>query len=210
MNIFKLASAGLALLALAGCQTVSSNATAFHSITPGTVETFTVRAASGHSGSLEANSYAELIGRRLGESGWTSAARGDVIVTFGYGIDGGRTEVSSVPIYGQTGGGTTYTSGSVYSSGGFGSYTGTSYTPTTYGVVGAAPVTQTVYTRTFKVDMHSRQSGQKIYEGTVISTGTNESVSAVAACMIDALFKEFPGPSGQQRTVRVTTSECGG
>src|SRR5690606_15585976 len=102
------------------CQTVNSNVTAFHSITPGEAESFTVRPDNSQAGSLEASSYSRLIADRLEQAGWASASSGDVLVTFAYGIDNGRTELGSVPIYGQTGGGTTYTTGSVYGSGGFG------------------------------------------------------------------------------------------
>ncbi len=43
----------------------------------------------------------------------------------------------------------------------------------------------------------------RLFEGRAISTGLNGQVETVMPYMLDAIFKEFPGPSGRTRTVAV-------
>jgi hypothetical protein len=108
---------GLAL-GLAACQSVRSEVTTFHTLPEQSVKTFWVMPAAGPP--LENASYAGLIAGNLEEHGWTQAKDSpEVTVQFSYGIDNGQTRVGSMPIIGQTGGGTTFSSGVVTGSGGF-------------------------------------------------------------------------------------------
>ncbi|WP_156461299.1 DUF4136 domain-containing protein [Devosia sp. Root436] len=209
MTKFAILAVAFLSVGLAACQSVQSNVTAFHTLQPNTPETFSVRASNIQGDSLEATTYAGLISTRLEQHGWSASSSPDVDVRFAYAIDGGRTSISSVPIYGQTGGGTTYSTGNIYGTGGFGSYSGTSYTPTTYGVVGVAPVSHTTYQRVLSVEMTNTKTGKKIYEAKVVSSGSSGTFAEVASCLIDALFEDFPGTSGKARAVEVSMSDCG-
>ena len=132
----------LAAMVLSGCQSVQSNVSRFHTIEAGSVKTFHISSLS--TPSLEASTYADLIGNNLEKYGWHRIRQGaetgvgsEIEINFRYGIDGGRTVISSGPVYGQTGGGTAFSSGTLYGSNGSANYSGTTYTPATFGVVGS-------------------------------------------------------------------------
>ncbi|WP_165790979.1 DUF4136 domain-containing protein [Pleomorphomonas carboxyditropha] len=192
--------------ALAGCVTVNSTTTVFHNITK--PETFSIRPTAPISESLEAKSYADLIAQKLIENGWSKSDKAATDVQFAYSIDNGHQEIDSVPVFGQTGGGTTYSSGTVYGGGGFGTYSGTSYTPPTFGIVGASTYSYSVYTRKLMVWIDEKSTKKRIYEATVVSRGSSSSFNVVARCMIDALFKDFPGKSGQTTKISADGNKC--
>ena len=80
------------------------------------------------------------------------------------------------PLFGQTGDGTTtYHSGNVPTYGGYSGYSnstvnGTSYTPATYRMVGAVPVTRTIFERNLSITVQNRE-GANVIEGKVKSEG---------------------------------------
>jgi len=135
---------------------------------------------------------------KLIEYGWIlsdSPSNADYLVYFTYSIDGGETVSGSMPIYGQTGGGTSYTSGSVTSGyGGYATYSGTTYTPPTFGQVGSVPYTSKMYGRNLELTMiddkkSSKDNIVKVYEGRVSSRGSSADIAVVLPTMIEALFK---------------------
>jgi hypothetical protein len=192
---------------LAACQSVRSEVTTFHTLPEQSVKTFWVSPAQGPP--LETASYAGLIAQNLEEHGWTPTKDSpEITVQFSYGIDTGETRVGSVPIVGQTGGGTTFSNGMITGPGGFATYSGTSYTPATFGVVGEAPYSFTVYTRFLTVTMTDAKSGAPVFEGTARSKGSSGNFARVAPCLIRALFKGFPAPSGSTQNVSIPSSEC--
>ncbi len=121
-----------------------------------------------------------------------------------YGIDNGRTTTSSVPLYGQTGGGTSYSSGIVSGYGGTATYSGTTTTMPTYGVVGAMPVSSTVYKRQVNVDIwRVGQPPTKVYEIRGVSSGSCGNMSSVLNGILDGMFEKFPGENGKSVTTTV-------
>lgn len=206
-----LLAAILAPLLMGGCGTmIESKVTVFHEIAPsaqGTTYAF-VRSKQ-QEGSLEHKAYEDLVRRHLSKNGFreTTAAQADLAVFISYEIDNGREVVSSYPIFGQTGVASSYTYGNVYRSyGGSASYSGaTTYTPT-YGIVGSAATSDTVYTRKVQLDMLNRRlldqdKVSKIYEGRVLSSGSSGQLNLVMPYLIESLFQEFPGNSGKTKTV---------
>lgn len=126
----------------------------------------------------------------------------DLLVALFYTIDDGSSQIASVPIFGQTGISSAYTTGSAYSYGNmaYGNAT-TRYTPT-YGITGAAAVSRTVYKRVLKlefVDASQFRAGNIEYEyqATVISVGSSGNIERVTPKMITAVFRNFPGESGK-------------
>lgn len=211
----------IATFSLSGCMTtVNSNVTRFHD--PNVLEankTFAILPLETQDGSLEFQQYAKIVSEKLQTYGYTetSPKKADYAVFFNYGIDNGSTVISSYPIYGSTGGGTTYHSGSVntYGSygGSYGTYNGTSYTAPTFGVVGSGTSSHTEYTRVLNLDiLDAKKSNQskivKVFEGKVKSTGSSASFSTVSQCLIDSLFKDFPGENGKSESIALSGDTC--
>jgi hypothetical protein len=154
--------------------------------------------------SLQFQNYAESIEYYLNSYGFSVVNENqvpDYIVFLSYGIGSGEESIVSETVTGQTGGGTTYRSGSVYGSGGSVSYYGTSYKMPTYGVVGSKTYSETNYTSNLALDIVDASSLKsdkpiKIYEGRVKSTGLCADLNSKTDYMVIALFWEFPGTSG--------------
>lgn len=196
-----------AALTLGGCANppiVSSVAT-FHNFPPSTSPrgTIAIVSASHIPENLEFQNYAGRISSILATKGLAPAspATAEYIGTFAYGINSGRTELYAAPIFGRTGGGTTFTNGSVYSGGHSASYQGYSYTPATFGVVGAATQSGVVYTRIAELVIKTRQGGKIVWQGRNRSEGMTGEIAVVLPTMIEALLKNFPGKSGKVETI---------
>jgi hypothetical protein len=118
-----------------------------------------------------------------------------------------------MPIYGQTGGGTSYSSGTVTSGyGGYASYSGTTYTAPTFGQVGSVPYSQKMYGRNLDLSIiddrrSSKNNVVKVYEGRVASSGSSADIAVVLPTMIEALFKDFPGQSGKTKKLSMPLVE---
>ncbi len=203
---------------LHGCgPQIQSHVTRFHDNFD-THKTVVVLPTDKQKNNLEYKQIASSVAAQLEQHGMTPASesKADYAAFVSYGIDDGKMVTSAVPIMGQTGGGTTYHSGSVNTFGsggsGFGSYSGTSYTPATFGVVGMAPVSSKQYTRFLKLDIYdlksSRKDPKKVYEGTVKSEGSTGVFSAISDCLVQALFKDFPGVSGKTTSLTVSGDTC--
>lgn len=127
-----------------------------------------------------------------------------------YGIDNGKVTTSSVPIYGQTGGGTTYSSGTVTSGSKTGSYSGTSTTMPTYGMVGSMAVSGSIYRRQVNLDIFENVVGKdpvKVYETRAQSEGSCGNINGILFNIIDGMFKNYPGENG--KTQKVNTDWTG-
>lgn len=154
--------------------------------------------------SLEWKTYKPIFERNFSKQGFVISSPDEAdylaFVTYGVGDPQTSTEVGSVPIYGQTGGGTTYHSGTVSSyGGGYGSYSGTSYTAPTYGVVGSTTYSYdvTTYTRTVFIDVFEAETEQKVYESSAVSSGSCGIISEVIDEIAEAIFSKFPAGSGR-------------
>lgn len=156
--------------------------------------------------SLQFNAVSDYLQNKLSQQGFTKAnslqqARYVAFITFG--IDDGKTTTSTIPIYGQTGGGTSYTTGTVNTGGTFGSFNSTTTTMPTYGVVGARPVSSTSYQRDVFINiLKNTDPPQKTYELRAISTGRCGNINSVIRPIIDAMFQNFPGNSGESKRIR--------
>jgi hypothetical protein len=84
-------------------------------------------------------------------------------------------------------------------------YSGTAYSQPQFGVVGSEQYSQVQFTRFLLVsiadgaDMRRGKTTWK-YEGKVTSTGLSGNVSQIMPVMIEALFQDFPGTSGNTHT----------
>lgn len=213
----------LAALVVAGCAPVEqpphvvSTITPFHqlSASPVSGKKMAILAhPADRQTSLEFATYRDKMKAKFSERGINvieNPLEADWLAFLSYGIDNGtqQYEVISVPVFGQTGGGATYHSGTVSGSGGgFGSYSGTSYTMPTFGVTSytAQTVTSTTFQRNLALDIVDRASLDKgapvkLYEGRLVSRGSCGSLAGVFDALIDALFQYWPGVSGKPQTI---------
>lgn len=197
------------VLALSGCVTMRTNVTTFHGVNHSERGTIVVTPVNDEQkSSLAFQSHSNLLLQKLIAVGYAAAQDanpGQYVAFMTYGIDSGKTSTSVVPIYGQTGGGTSFTSGNVTSS--FGSsynFNSTTTQMPTYGMVGAVPVKRTEYTRELNIDIYrSGEKPVKVYEIRAKSAGSCGNINAVVPAMIESVFKNFPGTSGKAVTVDV-------
>jgi len=200
----------LAVIILTGCATprVVTNNTAFFvdSYAPrGTISV--VSGKEDVNNSLEFAAYRRKFEKKLSEVGYAIESdpnKADFIALVAYGIDNGETSTVSTPIFGQTSGGTTYSSGTVSGSGGSVNYSGTSYTMPTYGVVGSSTGSVTTYNRAIALDIVEAKSfkegkPKKVYEGRTKSKGSCSVIVEVFDEMLEGMFSDFPGENGRNR-----------
>lgn len=124
-------------------------------------------------------------------------------IRFKYEIDNGTSVpyTYSYPVYGQTGGGTAYSSGTVSSYGSTARYSGTTRTAATYGVVGSGVSSgvNTVFKRKLTIEIYDAKENNQRYIAKVTSNGSSPAISPVMDEMLDTLFREFPGNNQQSR-----------
>lgn len=199
----------LVTLGLTGCAGfVNTSSTTFHGpahVNRGSLVVYPIDKSQ--EGSLEFRAVSEYLTKKLNENGYNTAQLSErpmysAFIT--YGIDNGSTSVSSVPIFGQTGGGTSYTTGTVNSYGRTANYSGTTTTMPTYGMVGAMPVSSTEYKRRVNIDIWKNdEKPTKVYELRGMSSGSCGNINAILFNIIDGMFANFPGENGRAKSVNV-------
>jgi len=60
-----------------------------------------------------------------------------------------------------------------------------------------------LFKRELKLGIARVPDGEKLFDVTVLSEGTNGMLAAVMPYMIESAFADFPGPSGVARVVEV-------
>ena len=160
------------------------------------------------SDSLEFATYKKVLARKFENIGLHVVNhRSDYVAIINYGIDNGQivTEVSSTPLLGQTGGGTTTYNGMFSNnSGGMGFMNGSAQTTPTYGIVGSQTQSRSVkyYTRFLTLDIFPiHKKTMKLYEAKVISVGTCPSLAGVFNPMVKSLFDNFFAKTGTTNTM---------
>jgi hypothetical protein len=205
---------------LLGCSTViRSNVTRFDELPESTAgKSVYFLPLEEQATSAAYRSYAGRVATELANYGMHKTddlTTADFAIIMDFGVGGERQISGAVPLYGQTGGGTTFHSGSVstFGSGGssFGSYTGQSYSAPSFGILGMMPYTRTEYDRFFAIRMIdlARSTADKlvpVYEGNVLSTGAAASFDEVSGCLIQALFQDFRQTGSTH--VDIGASEC--
>ncbi len=183
------------------------------------MERGTIKVLSGDpkiSDSLEFAFYREKIESSLVKQGFTivkGTEESRFIAYFTFGIDNGVITTSSVPLYGQTGGVTYTSSGTVTSSRGTtGSYSGTTYQMPTYGIVGTTTQSTREFKRVLALDIlkvsnDRNKAHTKIIELKTQSIGTCGVITAVFQSLVDGMFTDFPGVNGKTRNKRIQLPE---
>lgn len=223
MNV-RLLGIALAAAVLSGCatgpRTVRSSITEFHSLgTPSAQASFAILPWGKELGeSLEFQAYAKQAADVLRARGYNVVPQGSpaqYLVFLAYGIDSGRTEVSSysIPQWGVTGYSGATTSGTINSVGRT-TYLNAQTTATpTYGVTGYTQGTAStrIFRRFVNMDVVELEAGnpqpKKVYEGRLTSEGNCGNLAFVMPALISAMFARFPGESGKVRTENIVGQE---
>ncbi len=203
MNIIKIVFGSLIMIIfLTGCVAVKSSVTAFHTLPEINKPTkYAFLPTPKQRGSLEHRTYMSYILQELKKYQYTISpiSEASVLILFDYTIGDGKVHTSSVPTYGQTGVSSSTTYGTVSSYGNYGTYSGTTTYRPKYGITGSKTVSSELYTRKIVLLMLDKKTKKHLYEATVISEGSSNQIGPVMHPMIRALFKEFPGESGDTR-----------
>jgi len=212
MKIF--GSVILILLCLTSCGTppVQTTTTSFYVgeyKKSGTIAVVTGVTASNNS--LEFEHYKMLIEQKLASVGYkisNNPASADYIAYATFGIDLGKNTVVAIPIYGQSSGESTYSSGATYETEFNTLYPGATYSMPAYSLAGSGSQSEAGYTRAIALDIAiatSIKAGhpKKVFESRANSIGMCGVFAAVFEPMLEAMFTDFPGVNGKPKTVQV-------
>jgi hypothetical protein len=160
---------------------------------------------------LQFREFAGYVARALRSRGLEpaqSVEAADIAVLLNYGI--GEPQVTaytySLPVYGQTGGGTATYSGSTYGSAGTSHSTGTIHQQPTFGVVGTQTHTRSVaayfrYLVLDAVDLHAYRESESIvpvWRTTITSTGSSGDLRKIFPILVGAASEHIATNTGRQ------------
>ena len=221
MNIFRLYSVFLILLAAVGCATMQPpqyhvNVDSLNASTQTARKHFVLLPGNKDTPAtdLQFREYAAYINRALVSRGYVAAEsmeKADLAIFVVYGIGNPQEHQYSysIPTWGQTGVSSSSTYGTLNTYGGFGTYSGTTtYTPT-YGITGSTTHigTETTYFRFLVLDAldlsEYRQTKKEIqlWKTTVTSTGASGDLRLVFPYMITASMPHIGTNTGKQTKV---------
>ena len=214
-------AAPAALLALSACATgLPTQVSRFQAMPPPQGQTFIVQAADPRKqGSLEFAQYADLVRRHLTAQGYVQAPTrqtASFVVELDYGVDDGEQRVVTYPSARGFG----Y---SPFGYRGFGfyrpyysrfGYFGRRVSPfyygwddpfwgSPYGGFGGQEIdVRTFYTSYLDLDIKRTADGQSLFEGTAKARSRTDELQVLVPNLVEAMFTNFPGRSGE--TVRIT------
>lgn len=155
--------------------------------------------------SLEFDAVKTYVENKLISKGYSMAlseSNASYVAFLTYGIDDGTTRRVTAPIFGQTGGGTSYQTGNMNLGGTYGNYSSTTTTMPTFGIVGASSADITTYKREVVLKILDLSSTPKlVYEIKAISSGSCGNINSVIRPIINAMFENFPGNNGETKRI---------
>jgi hypothetical protein len=215
-RVAKLALATLVLGALAACASpFRADVSRFESQLPAPAgQTFAVVADDpALTGGIEFRSYAQLVANHLAALGYTpidNASDAQLIVRFDYGVDTGRERVRSTGFYRDP----FYSSWYSYRPVLYRTPSGprVAYIPyRTWGwgwdgsfFGGPDVYSYTVYTSGIELKIDRASDGQRVFEGKAEAASTSNRLQYLVPNLIEAMFTDFPGKSGE--TVRISVA----
>jgi hypothetical protein len=202
-------AAPLALLSLGACATpFRADVARFQALPPAQGQSFAIAPADpANQGSLEFQSYAQLVGQRLQAKGYVPSAdpkSASLMVILDYGVDNGREVVRSTPTFGGGYGGFGGFGGYGRFGGGYGRF---GY-PFSYGwgdpFFGGYPDVRsyTVYTSFLDMRINRAVDGQSLFEGSAKAKSGSDKLTYLVPNLVEAMFTGFPGNSGEE--IRIT------
>lgn len=178
---------------------LETQVTRFHQLPPPAGETIEVQALNpAYQNAVEFTQYADMIGARLGAVGYKPPVKGQpsvLVAHIDYGVGPGaggiRQSENPVSVGVGVGGGSRGAGIGIGISSAFGSSSG-----------GGAQ-----YVRWLKLNIDRVSDGKRIFEGRAVSEGKTNDLSRIMPFLVDAMFKDFPGKSGESRTITVDAPE---
>jgi hypothetical protein len=167
--------------------------------------------------SLEFESYKQKVQEQLVAQGYSLAsdtASADFVALLLYAVDDGKQSVVYTPIYGRTGQHVNSYIDMAYNDEGKAVYIHTNYLSPSFGVVGASAQTKTNYRHTLAIDIVTADSlnqdqMKKVFEGRTISKGKCSVIVEVFDEMLEAMFTNFPGENGRNKSQTIeATMNC--
>ncbi|MCA1955805.1 DUF4136 domain-containing protein [Zymomonas sp.] len=213
----KIAITSLAFLSLSACESpFRANVTRFQMMPSPAGQTFVIQASNPQDkGGLEFEHYADIVAHQLWQQGYQPAAPGapsTLIVKLDYGIDNGQQKVASTSYgYGGWGGGWGGPWGGWGGWGGYGGWGGGwggGYGGWGGGWGGGTDVySYTLYTTFFKMEIDRSNDGQRVFEGRARAQVTTDNMTQLVPDLIQAMFVNFPGHSGEDVEVKLTNDK---
>ena len=180
VSLARLSIAALLLLTAGCARSFEAEVTRFHRITEVGSQSATIVAADPQLEGLEFSAFADIVGGHLEAHGYTAAGTDspDLRVIMGYGLAKIGTERGGPSIG--------------IGVGRYGRHTGVSFSSLFN--VGSE---RTYYSYRLDLVIEIAATGQRIFEGRSITSGRGANMGAVMPYLVAALFKDFPGISGQ-------------
>lgn len=206
-----IAAPAVALMALSGCQqSFNAQVSRFQQLPPAQGQTFAVVAEDAHkAGGLEFGHYADLVSQQMVRYGYQPAAdagAAQLIVRLDYVVDQGRERVRSTGfagdpfLYGGYGGWGR----------GWGGWGGGWRSRYMYGfndpfLYGGFPQVDsyTVYASHLTLRIDKAGTGKALFEGKATAQSLSNQLTYLVPNLIDAIFTNFPGNSGEEVKVTV-------
>lgn len=167
--------------------------------------------------SLEFESYKQKLQEKLIAQGYSLAsdkASADFAALLLFAVDDGKQSVVYTPIYGRTGRHVNSYSNIAYNEDGKAVYIRTNHLSPSFGIVGASAQTKTSYRHTLAIDIVTADSlnqdqMKKVFEGRTISKGKCSVMVEVFDEMLEAMFTDFPGENGRNKSQTIeATMNC--
>ncbi len=193
----------LALLSLGACATpFRADVARFQSMPAPQGQTFFIEAADPRNrGGLEFSQYAGLVSQRLAAQGYQPASSpksASLIVMLDYGVDSGKEKIVSRPGYGFGGFGRPFGPWGYRSSFYYGWHDPFWYDPWSYPEIDS----YTYYTSHLDMTINRAGDGQRLFEGKARARSRTDSLPQLVPNLVEAMFTNFPGRSGEE--VKIT------
>ncbi|MBD3759765.1 DUF4136 domain-containing protein [Sphingomonadaceae bacterium G21617-S1] len=202
------AAAPLALLAVSACtQPFEAKVSRFQALPVPEGQTFTIEATDPRNqGGLEFAQYAGLVSQRLAAYGYRPAEGGkpELVVRFDYGVDKGTPKVVSRPAPGPAFGPWGYGGFGPYGRRwGYGSAFYYGWDPFFYDPWYRDIDTYTIYTSHADMTIERVADGKRLFEGKAKARSLDDSLPRLVPNLVEAMFTNFPGNSGEEVKITV-------
>jgi hypothetical protein len=205
------AAAPIALLMLSACdQSFHADVSRFQAMPAPAGQSFTIQTSNPRlQGGLEFSQYASLVAQRLTAVGYHAAEvpqSATLVVNLDYGVDNGQQKIVSTP--GYSGFGYGWGPGWGPGWGGRHGYRSSFYwgwdDPFWYRPWGYPEVdSYTVFTSHLDMTINRTADGQRLFEGKAKARSTTDDLTKLVPNLVDAMFTNFPGRSGEEVHITV-------